>query len=50
MHEGEAEAGFESLDEANGIVQLVMRLYNQVAQQFADDPQGFDPIYWRSAV
>jgi uncharacterized protein len=50
MHEGEAQAHFETLDEANGIVQLVMRFYNRVVQQFADDPQRFEPIYSRSAV
>jgi uncharacterized protein len=49
MYDGEAEAQFEDLDEANRIMQLVMRFYNQVVQQFADDPQGFEPIYWRSA-
>ena len=26
------------------------RFYNQMVQQFTDDPQGFDPIYWRSAA
>jgi uncharacterized protein len=26
------------------------RFYNQMVQQFTDDPQGFEPIYWRSAV
>jgi len=49
LYDGEAEAQFEDLDEANWIMQLVMRFYNQVVQQFADDPQVFEPIYWRSA-
>ena len=30
LYDGEAEAQFEDLDEANRIMQLVMRFYNQV--------------------
>jgi uncharacterized protein len=38
LYDGEAEAHFEDLDEINGIMQLVMRFYNHVVQQFADEP------------
>ena len=48
LYDGEAEAQFEDPDEAERIMQLVMRFYNQVLQQFANDPQGFQPVYWRS--
>lgn len=50
VHAGEAEAQFRDMDEANRIMQLVMRFYNQVVRQFADDPEGFEPVYWRSAA
>jgi uncharacterized protein len=46
---GTADAQFADLDEMEHIIQLVMRLYNQVLQQFEADPKGFDPVYWRSA-
>ena len=50
LYEGEAGAQFEDPDEAERIIQLVMRFYNQALQQFANNPQGFEPVYWRSAA
>ena len=50
LYDGEADAQFKDQDEAERIMQLVMRFYNQVLEQFANDPQGFEPIYWRSPV
>jgi len=44
LYDGEAEVQFEDMNETNRIVQLVMRFYNHVVQQFADDPQRFEPI------
>ena len=50
LYGGEVEVQFEDQDEANRIMQLVMRFYNQLVQAFTDDPQRFEPIYWRSAI
>jgi uncharacterized protein len=50
LYEGEADAQFEDMDEAERIMQLVMRFYNQVLRQFADDPEAFEPVYWRAPV
>lgn len=38
MHNGKDEAQFQDLDEANHVMQLVMRFNNQLLQQFADNP------------
>ena len=50
MHGGKAEAQFQDLDEANHTLQLIMRFNNQLLQQFADSPEEFEPVYWRSPV
>ena len=49
IHEGNADAQFADLDEMEHSIQLVMRLYYQVLQQFDADPPVFEPVYWRSA-
>jgi len=45
--EGQAEADFDSLDQANRIMNLLMRFMNGIARSFMDDPASFEPIYWR---
>lgn len=44
--DGEAEAKFESGEQANRIVSLVMRHYNTVVHTFMDDPTSFEPVFW----
>lgn len=46
MDAGEAAPEFESMDEANRVLSLIMRHYNAVVRQFNADPTGFEPIYW----
>jgi len=43
--QGEAEPGFESEEQANRILQLVMRHYNGVAEALMTDPEGFVPLF-----
>ncbi|MBL8529604.1 MAG: YecA family protein [Burkholderiales bacterium] len=45
MDAGEAAPEFESMDEANRVLSLMMRHYNAVVRQFIADPTGFEPIY-----
>ena len=47
MDEGEAEAEFENGEQANRILSLVMRHYNDVSRTFNTDPASFEPIFWR---
>ena len=46
MEDGESEAGFESVEQANRIISLVMRYYNAVVHAFMDDPASFEPVFW----
>jgi len=47
MDEGEAEAEFENGEQANRILSLIMRHYNDVSRTFNTDPASFEPIFWR---
>lgn len=47
MDEGEAEAEFENGKQANRILSLVMRHYNDAVKTFNTDPASFEPIFWR---
>jgi uncharacterized protein len=47
IEEGQAEARFESEEQANRILSLVMRHYNAVVQTFLIDPASFKSIFWR---
>lgn len=47
LEEGEAEAEFESEEQANRILSLIMRHYNAVVHTFNADPASFEPIFWR---
>lgn len=40
---------FDNLDQANRIMNLLMRFMNGIARAFMDDPAAFEPIYWRAA-
>jgi len=46
IQNGEAEAEFESAEQANRIMSLIMRQYNAVMQTFMDDPASFEPVFW----
>lgn len=45
MQDGEAEAKFESVEQANRIMSLVMRYYNAVAHTFQDNPASFEAVF-----
>lgn len=47
MENGQAEATFAGIDQANRVMGLVMRFMNGIARTFMDDPASFEPIYWR---
>jgi len=47
IEDGQAEARFESEEQANRILSLVMRHYNAVVQTFLDEPVSFKSIFWR---
>jgi uncharacterized protein len=49
MKEGRAQAEFESEVQANRIMSLVMRYYNDVVRSFMSDSGSFEPIFWRDA-
>jgi hypothetical protein len=50
MDASEATPDFESMDEANRVLSLIMRHYNTVVRQFTADPSGFELLYWKSAL
>lgn len=47
MDEGDTEPEFESEEQANRVLSLVMRHYNCVLQAFNTDPASFEPLFWR---
>jgi uncharacterized protein len=49
LHEGRHGPGFRDMEEANHILNLVMRLYNDLMQRFQDAPQDFEPVFRRGA-
>lgn len=46
---GRLEPEFDSLDQANHIINLLMRFMNGIATAFMNDPASFEPVYWREA-
>ncbi|WP_370305927.1 UPF0149 family protein [Sinimarinibacterium flocculans] len=48
--DGEHSPEFESAEQANRIIGLVMRLNNTVARAFMEDPVTFEPMYRRDAI
>lgn len=49
MEDGQRDATFANLDQANRIMGLLMRFWNGIARAFMDDPASFEPIFWREA-
>ena len=47
MEDGKAEVIYASMDQANRIIELLMRFMNGIADTFMRDPATFEPIYWR---
>ncbi len=45
MHEGKINPEFEDMDQADQIINLLMRHYNDILGQFIDDPEGFTPLF-----
>lgn len=45
MRAGNASPEFENMDEANCILNLLMRNYNAVIRRLSNNPTGFEPIY-----
>lgn len=48
MDEGEAQPAFGDANEANALMQLVLRQYNGVVGDFMDAPAAFRPLYDRN--
>lgn len=46
LEQGKTEPSFADMDEANAVVGQVMRLYSEVATEFAGGA-CFEPLYWR---
>ena len=45
IEDGQAEASFESEEQATRIISLVMRHHNAVVQTFIDDPASFEAVF-----
>jgi uncharacterized protein len=45
MDDGEAQPAFADVDEANALMQLVLRHYNGVVREFIEAPASFRPLY-----
>ncbi len=45
MQEGQVEAKFESREQADRIMSLLVRHYNMVVHTFLDDPASFEPVF-----
>jgi uncharacterized protein len=49
MNKGRAEVTYASMDQAQRIMGLLMRMMNEIARSFMRDPASFGPIYRREA-
>jgi uncharacterized protein len=49
MDEGRAEVTYASMEQAQRIMGLLMRMMNEIARTFMRDPASFEPIYRREA-
>lgn len=47
MESGKTEVSFASLEQANRIMGLLLRMMNGIADAFVRDPAAFEPMYWR---
>jgi uncharacterized protein len=47
MKQGRRGPTFASLDQANLVMKLLMRFMNGIVYAFMNDPESFEPIYWR---
>lgn len=47
---GEAEVEFHDSEQANGVMGVIMGLWNHIAEVFQRDPASFEPVFYRQAV
>jgi uncharacterized protein len=45
---GDGEPNFETVEEAQAILALIMARYNEILTSLTDDPDGYEPIFWAS--
>ena len=45
---GDGEPAFETVEEAESILSIIMARYNEILRTLANDPDGFEPIFWAS--
>lgn len=43
---GDGEPAFETVEEAQAILALIMARYNEILSTLASDPDSFEPIFW----
>lgn len=47
---GEAEVVYQSMEQAQEVMGLIMGLMNRIAHAFQHDPESFEPVFYRQAV
>lgn len=48
MYEGKEEAIYDSMEQAQETMGLVMAVWNHIAESFSSDPSSFEPAYFRA--
>jgi uncharacterized protein len=48
MYEGKEEAVYDSIEQAQNTMNLVMAVWNNIAETFSTDPSSFEPAYFRA--
>ncbi|MDQ6987417.1 MAG: UPF0149 family protein [Mariprofundaceae bacterium] len=48
FEDGEAEVEFASVEQAEWVINSIMGMMNSIADTFAEDPESFEPLFWRS--
>ena len=43
---GEGEPEFDTVEEAESILRIIMARYNEILNTLATDPESFEPIFW----
>ncbi|MDX8394880.1 MAG: UPF0149 family protein, partial [Mariprofundaceae bacterium] len=48
LEDGEAEVEFANAEQAEWVINGIMGLMNNIADTFAEEPESFEPLFWRS--
>ncbi len=43
---GDGEPAFETVEEAQAILSIIMARYNEILSSLATDPDSFEPVFW----